>query len=134
VFLWVSWLFLGLAAGFVVADMVRLSEPLALAIFAGMALWVTVAFGLSPTVFQGVAIGSGYIAGVLVRQSHPELMTVWSIQVSALACLVMVPMMIAALLRLPGDRFPTFGSIFVRVIGSWMVALAAMQSAFLIQA
>lgn len=134
IFYWVGSLFVGLGLGFVMANTLRVSEPLALILFGLLALWVTVFFGLSARVFQPILIALGVVAGAMTRQSHPELLAVWSIHCAALLALVMVPMMIAAALRLPGDRWPQIGTVVIRVFGSWMVALSAMQAAFLIQA
>lgn len=134
IFDWVGFLFVGLGIGVFGGQYLVLSEPLALALLAILALWITIFYGLSPVAFCIILVAVGFIAGGLTRQSHPELLAVWSIQIAAIAALIMVPMMVASTLRLPGDRFPRFGEVLIRVIGSWMVALAAMQSAFLIQA
>ncbi len=134
VFHWAGLLFVGLGIGLLGGQYVVLSEPLALALLAMLALWVTVFYGLSPVAFCIIIVVAGFIAGSLTQQSHPELLTVWSVQIAAIAALIMAPMMVASALRLPGDRFPRFGEVLIRVVGSWMVALAAMQSAFLIQA
>lgn len=134
IFYWAGLLFIGLGLGFILADGLRISEPVAMGLLGVSALWITVFFGLSATIFQPILIMLGVIAGALARQSHPELLGVWSVQVAALLALIMVPMMVAATLRLPGDRWPRVADVVIRVFGSWMVALSAMQTAFFIQA